>query len=102
NVTAVDYDTGKIKWQVTTPLPMIGGILATAGGLVFTGEGDGWFRAYDAAKGLILWSFFLGASVNAPPASYSIGGKQYIAIAAGGNLNLHFKTGNDIIAFTLD
>ena len=38
NVTAVDYNTGKIKWQVKTPQPMIGGILATAGGLVFTGE----------------------------------------------------------------
>ena len=48
NVTAVDYNTGKIKWQVKTPLPMMGGALATAGGLVFTGEGDGWFRAYDA------------------------------------------------------
>jgi glucose dehydrogenase len=46
NVTAVDYNTGKIKWQVKTPQPMIGGILATAGGLVFTGEGNGWFRAY--------------------------------------------------------
>src|SRR5665811_503334 len=48
NVTAVDYNTGKIKWQKKTPLPMMGGALATAGGLVFTGEGDGWFRAYDA------------------------------------------------------
>ena len=38
NVTAVDYNTGKIKWQVKTPQPMIGGILATAGGLVFAGE----------------------------------------------------------------
>ena len=48
NVTAVDYNTGKIRWQVKTPQPMIGGILATAGGLVFTGEGNGQFKAYDA------------------------------------------------------
>ena len=41
NVTAVDYNTGKIRWQVKTPQPMIGGVLATAGGLVFTGEGNG-------------------------------------------------------------
>ena len=41
NVTAVDYGTGKIRWQVKTPQPMIGGVLATAGGLVFTGEGNG-------------------------------------------------------------
>jgi outer membrane protein assembly factor BamB len=46
NITAVDYNTGKIKWQVKTPEPMIGGILATAGGLVFTGEGNGKFAAY--------------------------------------------------------
>ena len=46
NVTAVDYDTGKIKWQVKTPQPMMGGALATAGDLVFTGEANGWFRAY--------------------------------------------------------
>ena len=51
NVTAVDYNTGKISWQVKTPQPMIGGILATAGGLVFTGEGNGWFKAYDAETG---------------------------------------------------
>ena len=51
NVTAVDYNTGKIHWQVKTPQPMIGGILATAGGLVFTGEANGWFKAYDAKNG---------------------------------------------------
>jgi PQQ-dependent dehydrogenase (methanol/ethanol family) len=102
NVTAVDYNTGNIKWQVKTPLPMKGGVLATAGGLVFTGEGDGWFRAYNAESGKILWSFFAGAGVNAPPASYSVDGKQYIVVAAGGNHSNHFKLGNDIIAFTLD
>jgi PQQ-dependent dehydrogenase (methanol/ethanol family) len=102
NVTAVDYNTGKIKWQVKTSLPMVGGALATAGRLVFAGESDGWFRAYDAATGKILWSFFVGAGVNAPPASYSVGGKQYIVVAAGGNTNLPFKRGNDIVAFTVD
>ena len=102
NVTAVDYNTGKIKWQVKTPQPMIGGILATAGGLVFTGEGNGWFRAYDSGSGKILWSFQAGAGVNAPPSSYMVGGKQYIAVAAGGNVQLDFKRGNSVIAFTLD
>ena len=101
SLTAVDYDTGEIRWQVTRPLPMIGGALATSGGLVFAGEGDGWFRAYDAANGKMLWSFFAGAGVNGPPASYSINGKQYIVVAAGGNDPLNFKVGNDIIAFTL-
>jgi alcohol dehydrogenase (cytochrome c) len=102
NVTAVDYNTGKIRWQVKTSLPMVGGALATAGGLLFAGESDGWFRAYDAATGEVLWSFFAGAGVNAPPVSYAVDGKQYIAVAAGGNTNLPFKRGNDIIAFGLD
>ncbi len=102
NVTAVDYNTGKIRWQVQTPQPMIGGIMATAGGLVFTGEGNGWFRAYDSKDGKILWSFQAGAGVNAPPSSYSVDGKQYIVVAAGGNTQLNFKRGNTIIAFTAD
>jgi alcohol dehydrogenase (cytochrome c) len=102
NVTAVDYNTGKIAWQVKTPEPMIGGILATAGGVVFTGEGNGQFKAYDAKTGKILWHFQAGAGVNAPPSSYTIGGKQYIVVAAGGNTQIDFKRGNAVVAFTLD
>ena len=102
NVTAVDYNTGKIAWQKKTPLPMMGGALTTAGGLMFTGEGDGWFRAYDAKTGDVLWSFFAGAGVNAPAASYSVDGKQYVVVGAGGNTQIDFKRGNNIIAFTVD
>jgi alcohol dehydrogenase (cytochrome c) len=101
NITAVDYNTGKIKWQVKTPQPMIGGILATAGGLVFAGEGNGLFRAYDSETGSELWRFQAGAGVNAPPSSYTVGGKQYIVVAAGGNTQLDYKRGNTLIAFTL-
>jgi alcohol dehydrogenase (cytochrome c) len=101
NVTAVDYDTGKIRWQVKTPQPMIGGILATAGGLVFTGEGNGLFKAYDSDTGAMLWKFQAGAGVNAPPSSYSVEGKQYVVVAAGGNTQLDYKRGNTLIAFTL-
>lgn len=102
NVTAVDYNTGKIRWQVKTEQPMIGGILATAGGLVFTGEGNGMFKAYDAESGSPLWSFQAGAGVNAPPSSYSVEGKQYIVVGAGGNTQLDYKRGNSIIGFTVD
>jgi len=101
NVTAVDYDTGKIRWKVKTPQPMIGGVLSTAGGLVFTGEGNGQFKAYDAATGSVLWSFQAGAGVNAPPSTYTVDGQQYIVVAAGGNTQLNYKRGNNIIAFTL-
>ncbi|MBV8963816.1 MAG: PQQ-binding-like beta-propeller repeat protein [Hyphomicrobiales bacterium] len=102
NVTAVDYNTGKIRWQVKTPQPMIGGVLATAGGLVFTGEGNGQFKAYDADTGSILWKFQAGAGVNAPPSSYTVDGKQYIVVGAGGNVQLDYKRGDAIIAFTVD
>jgi len=101
NVTAVDYHTGKIRWKVKTAQPMIGGIMATAGGLVFTGEGNGQFKAYDSATGNVLWSFQAGAGVNAPPASYTVDGKQYIVVGAGGNVQLNYKRGNNIIAFAL-
>jgi alcohol dehydrogenase (cytochrome c) len=101
NITAVDYNTGKIRWQVKTQQPMIGGILATAGGVVFTGEGNGLFRAYDSETGSELWRFQAGAGVNAPPSSYTVGGKQYIVVAAGGNTQLDYKRGNTLIAFSL-
>jgi len=102
NVTAVDYNTGKIRWQVKTPQPMIGGILATAGVVVFAGEGNGRFRAYDAKNGKVLWTFHAGAGVNAPPSSYTVNGKQYIVVAAGGNVQIDYKRGNNIIAFTIE
>src|SRR5580704_10459920 len=102
NITAVNYDTGKIKWQVKTPEPMIGGILATAGGLVFTGESNGKFAAYDSSNGKELWNFHAGAGVNAPPSSYMLGDKQYIVVGAGGNVQVDSKRGNNIIAFSLD
>jgi alcohol dehydrogenase (cytochrome c) len=100
NVTAVDYNTGKIRWQVKTAQPMIGGILATAGGLVFTGEANGLFKAYDAETGSTLWKFQAGAGVNAPPSSYTVDGKQYVVVGAGGNTQIDYKRGNSIIAFT--
>ena len=81
---------------------MIGGILATAGGLVFTGEGNGKFAAYNSSNGKELWSFHAGAGVNAPPSTYMLGGKQYIVVGAGGNTQVDFRRGNNIIAFSLN
>jgi alcohol dehydrogenase (cytochrome c) len=69
---------------------------------VFAGESNGRFRAYDAPNGKVLWSFNAGAGVNAPPSSYSVGGKQYVVVAAGGNVQIDSKRGNSVIAFTLD
>ncbi|MFM9914007.1 MAG: pyrroloquinoline quinone-dependent dehydrogenase [Methylophilaceae bacterium] len=101
NLTAVDVNTGKITWQVKTEQPMIGGVLATAGNVVFTGEGNGLFKAFDAKSGAVLWQFNCGAGVNAPPVTFTVGGKQYVAVAAGGNVQLNFKRGNSIFVFAL-
>ncbi len=101
SVVAVDFHTGHIRWQVKTPEPMIGGVLATAGGLVFAGEGNGLFKAYDALSGAVLWQYQADAGVNAPPVSYMLDDRQYIAVAAGGNGQLGYKRGNSILAFAL-
>ena len=101
NITAVDYNTGKIRWQVKTQQPMIGGIMATAGGLTFTGESNGRFAAYDSNNGSMLWKFQAGAGVNAPPSSYTVDGKQYIVVGAGGNAQVNSKRGNSIVSFAL-
>jgi alcohol dehydrogenase (cytochrome c) len=98
---AIDTDTGKIAWTVMTPQPLIGGALATAGNLAFYGEGNGWFDAVDAKTGKPLWRFNLGAGVNAPPITYSVGGTQYIAVAAGGNFQLSFPYGDTVAIFRL-
>jgi len=100
-LSAVNLDTGKIAWQFDTEQPLIGGVLATAGGLVFNGEGNGWFRAFDAKTGKMLWQYQCGAGVNAPAVSYAVGGKQYVAVAAGGNTQLDFKRGNSVLVFAL-
>ena len=100
-LVAVNLDTGKIAWGVKTPQPLIGGVLATAGDLVFNGEGNGWFKAFDARTGKELWKYNAGAGVNSPAVSYMVNGKQYIAVAAGGNTQLDFKRGNSLVVFTL-
>ena len=100
-LSAVNIDTGKVAWKADTDQPLMGGVLATAGNLVFTGEGNGSFNAYDAKNGKKLWSFNVGAGANSPPVSYEVGGKQYIAVAAGGNTQLDFKRGNSIVVFAL-
>ena len=100
-LAAVDLNTGKLVWKADVDQPLMGGVLATAGNLVFTGEGNGQFNAYDAKSGKMLWTFQCGAGVNAPPTAYMVNGKQYIAVAAGGNTQLDYKRGNNVIVFAL-
>ena len=97
--SAIDVNSGKIAWHYDAPQPLIGGALATAGHLVFMGEGNGFFDAFDAGTGKRLWQFNLGAGVNAPPVSYAVNGEQYVAVAAGGNFQLGFPYGDVVAIF---
>ena len=100
-VSAIDLRSGKMRWQSKTPEPLVGGVLATSGGLVFVGQGNGRFSAMDATSGAELWHDVLDAGVNAPPISYSIDGIQYVAVAAGGNQIFGFKQGDFLRVYAL-
>ena len=100
-VAAVNVDTGKMAWKFDTEQPLIGGALATAGNLVFYGEGNGLFRALHAQTGKLLWEFNCGAGANAMPVSYTVKGRQYVAMGCGGNTQLEFKRGNTMVVFAL-
>jgi len=92
---------GKIAWQVKTAQPLVGGVLATAGDVVFVGEGSGDFNAFHARTGERLWQFNCGAGVNAPPITYELDGRQYVAVAAGGNAIFGYRQGEAIVVFAL-
>ena len=100
-LAAVNVDTGKMAWKFDTEQPLIGGALATAGDLVFYGEGNGLFRALHAKTGKLLWEYNCGAGANAMPVSYAVKGQQYIAMGCGGNTQLDFKRGNSMTVFAL-
>ena len=91
---ALDIETGKVVWEVPqegAPEINYSGVLSTAGGLIFYGESGGTFAAADAKTGKTLWHFNTGQVWKASPMTYTVKGKQYVAIAAGGH----------IISFTL-
>ncbi|MFZ0298545.1 MAG: PQQ-dependent dehydrogenase, methanol/ethanol family [Candidatus Sulfotelmatobacter sp.] len=80
---AIDPATGEIKWKFEHTSPTWSGVLSTAGGLVFTGDAEGNFIALDAASGKTLWHFQMGGAVYAAPMAFAVGGKEYVALAAG-------------------
>ncbi|AKH42956.1 alcohol dehydrogenase (cytochrome c)/quinohemoprotein ethanol dehydrogenase [Altererythrobacter atlanticus] len=71
------------RWRVQYPGPWNGGLLATAGGLLFQGTAAGNFVAYDAHDGKELWSFPAQTGIVAPPITYELDGEQYVAVLAG-------------------
>jgi quinoprotein glucose dehydrogenase len=116
-LNAIDLNTGKYLWKVPlgeypelaatglkdTGTENYGGPIVTAGGLVFIGATvyDRKVRAFDSATGAQLWEATLPFAATATPATYMIGGTQYIVIAAGGGKDLRSPSGGSYVAFAL-
>lgn len=86
SVKVIEAITGQVRWEFPLPSPPWGGLLATAGGLVFGGTNEGNFFALHAEFGKLLWSFQTGGLILANAITYSVPGKQHVAIAAGRTL----------------
>jgi alcohol dehydrogenase (cytochrome c) len=80
---AVDPKTGKIVWEVKNNAPLWGGVLTTAGNLVFWGTPEGLLKAADAKTGKVMWEFQTGSGVVAPPITWMQGGEQYVSVVSG-------------------
>jgi alcohol dehydrogenase (cytochrome c) len=82
-IQAFDPKTGQLKWQFKMADVTDSGVLTTATDLLFAGGREGYFFALDARTGDALWRANVGGQVSAAPMSYAVGGRQYVAIAAG-------------------
>ena len=85
-VRAYDPDTLDPKWEFRMADITWGGVLSTAGDVVFSGGKEGYFVALDAAAGELLWKASVGGQINSGAMSYAVGGRQYVAVAAGSAL----------------
>ncbi len=116
-LVAIDLHTGLKQWEVPLGYMLdpakypgaekwgslnFGGAIVTGGNLIFVAASlDGHFRAFDRQTGKVLWEYALPAGGQATPMSYSLDGKQYVVIAAGGHGRLHTKQGDYLMAFAL-
>lgn len=82
-ITAFDADTGAVRWKFAAPAPVVAGVTPTAGGLVFTADLTGHFRAFDAESGVVLFELDSGQSIGGGIVSYAAGGRQRIGVASG-------------------
>lgn len=95
-VKAWDPVKQKEVWFNKEELPLTGGTLSTAGGLVFHGDTKGWFKALNAKTGKTLWKFNSGSGINQAPMTYELDGKQYVAVVAGRTTTLTGFLGSNI------
>jgi alcohol dehydrogenase (cytochrome c) len=84
-ITAIDADSGTVRWKHRTPMPQLGGVTTTAGGLVLVGELSGELVALDARTGTSLWSGRTGNAIGGGVITYAVRGRQLVAAAAGMN-----------------
>jgi outer membrane protein assembly factor BamB len=87
-VRALAMPTGKLGWEQERMGNdgLGGGVMSTAGGLLFSGEGNAQFVAMDAKTGKILWHFNAGRHISAPPITHGSDGKEFVPLAAGGDV----------------
>jgi alcohol dehydrogenase (cytochrome c) len=83
SLKAIDPDTGELKWEFKNNAPLWGGVMTTAGGLVFTGTPEGDFIAFDDETGEQLWSFQTGSGVIGQPITWEQDGEQYLTVISG-------------------
>ncbi len=83
SLKAIDPMTGETKWEYKNDAPLWGGVMTTAGGLVFTGTPEGYIKAFDDETGEELWNFQTGSGVVSQPITYDIDGTQYLAVVSG-------------------
>ena len=84
---AISVETGHTLWSWETPASNYSPVLATAGGILFNGSMDRYLRAFDQTDGKLLWQTRLGSQVFGATVTYRVGGRQYIAVTAGGGFN---------------
>ena len=99
--SALDMRTNKLVWQQQWPERCYSGSVATAGGLVLIGRGDGRLTALDSRNGARLWDFQTGAGVNAPPSVFEHQGQQYVVVLSAGNLFSNAPRGDSVWLFSL-
>jgi alcohol dehydrogenase (cytochrome c) len=80
---AFDPATGREVWSWKAGHPMLSSVLVTEGDIVFAGEPTGEFNAFNARTGELLWQFQTGSGIHGSPVSYSVNGKQYVAVPSG-------------------
>ncbi len=83
SLKAIDPDTGDIKWEYKNEAPLWGGVMTTAGGLVFTGTPEGELMAFDDETGEVLWSFQTGSGIVGQPVTWEQDGEQYVSVISG-------------------